>query len=521
MNSVFLTIFILKNYKSLREICPCIMQATIMKIQENRLNFDWDLGFSEAISFERYAYFYLAMNIIGLVLSIRAIMTARTSQSAVAWAISLITFPVISVPIFLLIGRRRFHGYVDARREGVLEINYLGKEVAKEFEEHYPTELQNLGDYVVFEELAALNFTGTNETELLIDGSATFKSMFEAIKNAKNYILIQFYIVRSDYLGDTLADLLKEKASQGVDVYFLYDEIGSHALPRDYIQGLRDRKVKMVPFVSSRGQTSRWQINFRNHRKICVVDGLCGFIGGHNVGVEYIGKNSYFGHWRDTHLKVTGPAVLGLQLAFVEDWFWSSKTLPKLLWDVDPGKGEKRILSLPSGPADRKETCSLFFLHAIHHAKERLWIASPYFIPDSPIVQSLILAQLRGVDVRILIPGKTDKQIVHFASLGYVDQCVKMGIKVYRYQKGFMHQKAVLVDNDFASIGTANLDNRSFRLNFEIMTIVIDRKFNTEVSEMFEKDFTESQLVDKCELEGASYLHRFFARFADMFSPIL
>ena len=328
-NSVFLTFLILKNYKSLREICPCIRQTTIIKILENLLNFDWDLGFSEALNFERYAYFYLAINVIGFVLSIRAIMNARTSQGAIAWAISLITFPVISVPIFLLIGRRKFHGYIDARREGISEINYLGKEVAIELEEHYPTDQQNLGEYVVFEEMASLNFTGTNETKLLVDGSATFKSMFESIKNAKNYILIQFYIVRSDYLGDSLADLLKEKASEGVDVYFLYDEIGSHALPRDYIQGLRDRKVKIIPFVSSKGRSSRWQINFRNHRKICVIDGYCGFVGGHNLGIEYIGKSSSYGHWRDTHLKLTGPAVLGLQLAFVEDWFWSSKKSSK------------------------------------------------------------------------------------------------------------------------------------------------------------------------------------------------
>jgi len=485
------------------------------------LNFDWDLGLSAALSFEKYAYFYLVMNVIGLILSIRAIMTARTSQSAVAWAISLLTFPIISVPIFLLIGRRKFHGYVDARREGVLEINHIGTEVANECEEHYPTEEQNLGDYIVFEELAALNFTGTNSTELLIDGNETFKSIFDSIKEAKEYILIQFYIVRDDYLGKTLADVLKEKASQGVQVYFLFDEIGSHALSRDYIEDLRKKKVKMVPFVSTKGRSSRWQINFRNHRKICVVDGMTGFVGGHNVGKEYIGKDSYFGHWRDTHLKIKGPAVLGLQLAFLEDWFWSSKTLPKLLWDVDPGQGSKRILNLPSGPADDKETCGLFFLHAIHHAQERLWIASPYFIPDATIIQSLILAQLRGVDVRILIPGKPDKQIVHFASLTYIDECVKKGIKVYRYQEGFMHQKAILVDNDFASIGTANLDNRSFRLNFEIMTIIIDKDFNKEVEEMFKRDFEQSKLVDKCELDGASYLHRFLARFADMFSPIL
>jgi cardiolipin synthase A/B len=492
-----------------------------MNVQENSLNFDWDFGISEALSFEDYAYFYLIMNLIGLVLSVRAIMTARTSQSAVAWAISLITFPIISVPIFLMIGRRRFHGYVDARREGVLEINYLGRDVAKELEEHYPSEQQNLGDYVVFEELAALSFTGTNSTKLLIDGNETFKSMFDAINKAQKYVLIQFYIVRPDYLGNTLADLLKERARKGIDVYFLYDEIGSHGLTRDFIEDLRKNKVKMIPFVSSQGRASRWQINFRNHRKICVVDGTIGFVGGHNLGVEYIGKDSYFGHWRDTHLRIEGPAVLGLQLAFVEDWYWSSKILPKLIWDVDPGQGDKRILNLPTGPADETESCGLFFLHAIHHAKKRLWIASPYFIPDTPVIQSLILASLRGVDVRILMPGKPDRQIVHFASLGYVDQCVKSGVKVYRYKEGFMHQKAIIVDDDFASIGTANLDNRSFRLNFEIMTIVIDKEFNNEVEEMFLRDFEQSELVDKCELDGASYLHRFLARFADMFSPIL
>ncbi|MCO4793996.1 MAG: cardiolipin synthase [Bacteriovoracaceae bacterium] len=485
------------------------------------MNFDWDLGLSEALSLSGMAYFYLALNVIGLILAVRAIMIVRTSQGAIAWAISLITFPIISVPLFFLVGRKKFHGYVEARREGILEINYLGKEVAAELKEHYPVQEQNLGDYEVFEELTSLSFTGTNSTNLLIDGQETFKSMFESIRDAKKYVLIQFYIVRDDYLGNSLSDLLREKSKEGVDIYFLYDEVGSHSLGNEYIRDLRKSGVKMVPFVSTTGRSSRWQVNFRNHRKICVIDGEIGFVGGHNIGKEYIGKDEFFGYWRDTHLKIAGPAVLGLQLPFLEDWFWSCKSLPKLVWDVEPGSGSKRILNLPTGPVDDKETCGLFFLHSITHAKDRIWIASPYFIPDSTILQSLILASLRGVDVRILIPSKSDRQLVHFASLGYISRCIENGIKIYRYEKGFMHQKVVLVDDDFSSVGTANLDNRSFRLNFEIMTIIIDREFNNEIEVMLEDDFNHSRMIENCELESASFLHKFLAKVADLFSPIL
>jgi cardiolipin synthase len=274
-------------------------------------------------------------------------------------------------------------------------------------------------------------------------------------------------------------------------------------------------------FHSTRGSGNRLQLNFRNHRKIVVVDGREGWVGGHNVGDEYLGRDSSTGPWRDTHLRILGPAVMGLQLSFLEDWHWATDETPDLTWttEVVPG-GHAVVLVLPSGPADRFETASLMFQLAIHGAKERIWIASPYFVPDEGVTAALLLAELRGVDVRILIPERPDHLLVYLSAFAFVGKMLDAGIQIYRYQSGFMHQKVFLVDDRVAAVGTANLDNRSFRLNFEITALVAEPAFVTEVEQMLLADFSRSRRMTRADLANKPFWFPLASRAAYLMAPL-
>ena len=207
-------------------------------------------------------------------------------------------------------------------------------------------------------------------------------------------------------------------------------------------------------FHTTKGKTNRFQLNFRNHRKIVVVDGKIAYLGGHNVGDEYLGKHPKFGAWRDTHVRIEGPAVQFIQFSFVEDWYWATKGIPELNWEpCKAADGGEDTLVIASGPADSLETCGLMFVQAINQARERVWIASPYFVPERGIMAALKLAVLRGVDVRIMLPGKADHKLVYWSSFSFISEAEPVGVKFYRYKEGFMHQKVVLVDDDFANIG--------------------------------------------------------------------
>ena len=317
-----------------------------------------------------------------------------------------------------------------------------------------------------------------------------------------------------------LKDLLIKKAQQGVRVYFLYDSIGSFDLPKRYVNTLRAGGVETHPFATKRKFVNRFQINFRNHRKIVVVDGECAFVGGHNVGVEYLGANPRLSPWRDTHIEVRGPAVASIQFVFIEDWYWATQRIP----EVEASKtsaDDMSCLILASGPADQQETCSLFFVEAINAARSRIWITTPYLIPDEAVFSALRLAVLRGVDVRILIPSRRDHRVVFAASKLYAYDALLAGVRIFRYRPGFLHQKVVLVDDMSAAIGSANLDNRSFRLNFEIMVLTVDRGFASEVEKMLLDDFAQSWEISRDDYLGAPAWRRMAMHVARLFSPIL
>ncbi len=484
--------------------------------------------------------------ILGVLSSISALLTTRTAQGAIAWIVSLNTFPYLAVPAYWIFGRTEFNGYVQSRKEvDALLRNRLGH-LRGSLEERHARDDDDAGRALALERIARLPFTRGNSVQLLTDGAVAFEAMFGAIRRARRYCLIQFYIVRDDRIGRDLKELLVEAVHRGVAIYFLFDEIGSYALGREFVHDLRNAGVRIQPFSSTRGSRNRFQLNFRNHRKALVVDGVEGFLGGFNVGDEYLGWSSRFGPWRDTHIHITGPALLGLQLPFVEDWHWATGETLELDWQqcvsgspsgsetvfaesnsqagvftvTAPPVHETTALVLPSGPADDLSTASLLVQHAIHSAASRLWIASPYFVPDEGVQDALKLAVLRGVDVRILIPDRPDHLLVYFSAFAFVGDMLDAGVRIYRYLPGFLHQKVMLIDETVSTVGTVNLDNRSFRLNFEITSIVVSRRFAEQTEEMLKLDFSHSREMTAEEIRKMSVPLRLASRLAYLAAPV-
>ncbi|WEJ72466.1 MULTISPECIES: cardiolipin synthase [unclassified Pseudomonas] len=464
------------------------------------------------------------IQILGVIAAVHAVLTVRTAQGAIAWATSLVFMPLLTLVPYLVFGRSRFDAYIGARRQANEEMHVAAAELDwRPWVEEALAARQYDGykGLKAMVGLARMPTLANNHVRLLVNGKASFEAIFEAISAAKQVVLVQFFIIRDDALGQRLAQLLLERAANGVDVFLLYDGIGSHALPGRYIDKLRNGGVQVHAFSTGSGMINRFQVNFRNHRKIVVVDGVRGFVGGHNVGVEYLGEKPPLSPWRDTHIELRGPAVACLQECFAEDWYWASHTLPTLILPKAYEDSGMLCQVVPSGPADPQETCSLFFVEAINAAVERIWITTPYFVPDEAVAAALRLAVLRGVDVRILLPSRPDHKTVYAASSLYALDAVRAGLRIFRYQPGFLHQKVLLIDHDTAAVGSANLDNRSFRLNFEIMVVTVDEGFAQEVERMLEADFEQSVEMNLDDRKRLHRLQQLGMRVARLVSPIL
>ncbi len=453
-----------------------------------------------------------------ILFSVRAAQTARTPQGAVGWVVFLLSAPMLGVPLYLFLGHHRFHGYRIARRESERVVEGI-----KSFADYSKPDPETMRmNPRPFEALAHLPVSRGNGAELLIDGEATFKSIFQAIDQAKRYVLIQFYIIRDDELGMELQDKLITAAKRGVHVRFMTDAVGSYGLPTEYLDTLREGGVEVADPREQRGPNFRFQLNYRNHRKTVVIDGETGFIGGHNVGVEYLGQDEKFGAWRDTHIKMTGHIVRQLQLIFTEDWHWAhDEDLIDLVdWTGSESEQDMNALLVATGPGDDTETGAMLFFAAIAEARERVWIASPYFVPDIDIMTALQHAALRGVDVRILVPDTIDHRLPWLAAFAYFDEIRDCGVRVFRYTDGFMHQKAFVVDDTLAAVGTTNLDNRSFRLNFEAMALFFDERAALAAEKMLLTDFEASYELTR-NLQQQPWHVRYGAPLARLFSPIL
>lgn len=365
--------------------------------------------------------------------------------------------------------------------------------------------------------------TEFNEVEILQDGKEAFNSIIDVLNAAESTIHIEFYIVSDDKIGNRIKDILIKKAKEGIEVRLVFDDVGSWSLPKKYIKSLKDAGVAVYPFMEVKFPLFTSKVNYRNHRKIIVVDGKVGFVGGMNIADRYIDGSKELGPWRDTMIKLKGEAVNSLQVIFLVDWYFvtgqdisdRAKFFPK-----QEATSHHPIQITASGPdSDWASIMQAFFL-AITKAKHHIYIASPYFVPNESILTALKTAALSGVDVRIMLPGKSDSTVVYWSSLSYVSELLEAGIKVYLYQNGFNHSKILMIDSSFASVGSANMDIRSFEDNFEIAAIIYDQQLTTFLENSFLNDLSKSKLITEEEWSLRSHKNNLKESVARLFSPL-
>lgn len=465
----------------------------------------------------------------------RIIGARRSPASNMSWLWAHLTVPFLAVPLYWFLGRVRVIEY--QRRRQIRDFEKAGFA-------HGPVRYADAGPGSgkmaefsrIFSHFGDLCLPSLNHANLLIDGAATFAAIFEAMNNAKQYIIVQYYILQSDRLGLELKEILIKKAHEGVKIYLLYDDMGSFWLSKKYVQDLKRAGVQTARFLPITSIKRLFLLNFRNHRKLVVVDGLHAFSGGLNVGEEYVGSRfKRQREWRDTHIMVTGPCVRQLEDIFFADWHFA--TGEKLAahfsahWPKAYGQSETSHLGVdrprdyvqvvPSGPADHTAIGMFVFSATIQSAKRRIWIATPYFVPDEPLQKDLELAVLRGVEVRLLLPNVSDLRFVHWVTLSYAEQMQRKGVRVYLYSHGFTHQKVILVDDDLSAIGTANFDYRAMYLNFETMVFVHGHSFTNAVEAMLLSDFGGSlEFVAEPERRVGA-LVRFRDNLARLLAPLL
>ena len=455
----------------------------------------------------------------------------RHPTSTLAWLLFLIFVPGFGLFTYILFGPTRMK-FIQKKAQLAYEtvaISLAKYNISTNINHLYENNKLPYRTYAIIklaEQVDSLPACSGNTCEILLNGAKTYEEINKAIHSAKHHIHIEFYIIQPDEIGIALRDLLCKKQSQGVEVRVLYDAIGSSALKSSFWQPLRKlggHAYAFKPAIMSFGKRND-RIDFRNHRKIVIIDSQVCFTGGINVGKEHLGLSPSYGHWRDTHIKISGPAALCMQQTFVESWFMTTKEVldhQRYFPTTQQHHGNAIVDIAPSGPNSRWSTIFRIYFQAIAFAEKRVWITSPYFIPDTTIKEVIITAALRGIDVRILLPKKSDNVFIGAATRSYYRELLQAGVKIYEYEKGYIHAKTLVIDDWMGTIGSTNMDIRSFKLNFEINAFVYQKKFVQELAQQFCCDLEEAHRISLHDYQHKPYLSRILYSIARLFSPLL
>ncbi|WP_345890375.1 cardiolipin synthase [Rufibacter aurantiacus] len=369
--------------------------------------------------------------------------------------------------------------------------------------------------------------TGGNRVKLLLNGEEKFPEVLQAIREARHHIHLEYYIIEDDVIGNQIKDLLIQKAQEGVQVRFIYDDYGSRSIRKKYVAELRAAGVEAFPFHRVRFLLLANRLNYRNHRKIILVDAKIAFVGGINVADRYINhpEESKRLYWRDTHLRIDGPGIYYLQYLFFCDWNFASGQMlpPHRRYFLTPPlpDGHAPVQIAASGPDSPMPTILFSLLQAIYLAQEEVLITTPYFIPGEGILQALTVAALGGVKVKLLVPGISDSALVNAAAWSYYDDMLHAGVEIYLYQKGFIHSKTTVIDGTVSMVGTANMDNRSFELNFEVNAVVYDTDLSQQLRGIFYRDLEHATKIDLEAWRQRPRLKQLFEKLARLLSPLL
>ena len=364
---------------------------------------------------------------------------------------------------------------------------------------------------------------GGTRFECYSDGQSKMSALLRAIGTARHHIHLQYYIIDDDRTGNRLREALIRKAREGVEVRILYDDVGSRSVRKAFFESMRAEGIDVRPFLHVQFPRFTSKVNYRNHRKIVVIDGCIGFLGGMNIADRYLYGTERLGPWRDTHFRLEGGGVAGLQAAFLNDWYATTRQrlasavyYPSCACDVP-----NRLQILPSGPFGKWRSLLQALCLAVGRAQRRIWIETPYYLPSETLNNALQTAALAGIDVRLMVPLHSDSKIVDLAAHSYIDDMLRAGVKVWFYTAGFLHAKQVIIDDELSVIGSANMDFRSFEHNFEINAFVCDQALTARLARLFERDMAQSHPLNKAEWFHRPRLRRLAESILRLFSPLL
>lgn len=466
--------------------------------------------------------FLVAYSIIVIMAMVRVLMDNRQPAKTMAWMLVLMFVPLLGIVLYIFFGQ-------NTRKERKIwqqSLDQLTKRSMLEFVEqkdfNIPEEYRNISNLFMNQSLA-LPFKN-NEVEIYTSGYDFFPSLLMEIGKAEHHIHLDTFIISDDPLGRIVADALIDKARQGVEVRLIYDDVGSWRTPNSFFTRMRNEGVEVYAFMPVRFPAFTSRVNYRNHRKICVIDGEVGFIGGMNIARRYV-QGTVRQPWRDTHVKITGSAVYGLQRAFLVDWYFVSKILiteRSYYPEIIIGQNDNLVQVVTSSPTSLWPEIEQGYVRILTNAKHYVYMQTPYFLPTNPILFAMRVAALSGVDVRLMIPYETDTKIVEWASRSYVMEAAKAGVKILLYREGFNHSKLLVSDDAMATIGSTNVDFRSFENDFEANAFFYDKEIALRVKEVFLKDQSGSlDLEDVRRLIKRPFLQRLWESVVRLLSPLL
>lgn len=489
-----------------------VMIAAIYIVIFTDWNLYWKWGFAGA-----YA-------VILLITLYSLMLENRTAQHTMVWMYALVFLPLIGYIFYLYSGQLYLKGHLfkTKRKHDREELQLLSKREQKpdvsKFNVHQAC-------FSTFSHNVTMTMQNTaTQTKILKNGDETFPEIKRRLQEATRFIHIEYYIFRSDRLGKELVDILIQKATEGVEVRFLYDAVGSIQFAASEVDRMKGAGIKVHSFLPIKYGFFNQKFNFRNHRKIIIIDGAVGFVGGLNVGIEYLGENEKIGFWRDTHMVMEGEAVQTLHAVFLLDWDYVSEEY--LLENDDymtpvPVEGDGAVHVVPSGPDTQEGIMSDLYYSMISCATKSIWIATPYFVPNESIRTALRIAARKGIQVRVMVPEVNDGFLTQYATRSYFPELLRSGIEIYSYKKGFLHQKVLIVDGDMASIGTANMDMRSFHLNFEVNVFLTGTTSIQDLVDHYEEDMKESEKIRPVAFYKRGVMERSKESFARLFSGVL
>lgn len=487
---------------------------TIFSFASELLRFIWDHAF-----------------VLNMLLAITIVFFERRDPKTIwTWLLVLYFVPVLGFFLYLLIGQdmRKSKMFKNKELEDALQSAVVKQEQKAKSKKIFRNN-ENLSRYhdLVLYNLSASKavYTDDNEVEIYTDGKEYFRQLYEAISNAKEFIHIQSYIIKNDELWLGLEKLLYKKVKEGVEVRVLYDSMGCRKMRKRDWDRIRNKGIAVGEFFPAFFKRLHLRVNYRNHRKIIVIDGTTAYVGGFNIGREYLGLEKKFGYWRDTHLKISGSAAVSLHVRFMLDWNYATKQNlfenARVTRQFEAGKGTDGVQIISSGPDTMNEEIRDNYQKLIGKARDHVYIQTPYLVPDEIIVNEIKMAAYSGIDVKIMIPCKPDHPFVYWATYSYVGELIDAGVKCYTYDNGFLHAKGVMSDGLVCSYGTANMDVRSYKLNFEVNATIYSPDTVVKLEKIFEEDLKYCTEITPELYAKRSVIIRFKEQFSRMFSSIL